>query len=71
MATNHGFNDGNKRTTLILLNLLIGRSGYRFSLGTRQQLNDELEWLVLAAVGHHLTVDEMTTWLHHRIARAL
>ncbi len=67
MATNHGFNDGNKRTTLILLNLLVSRSGYRFSLRTRQQLNEELEWLVLAAVGHHLTVDEMAAWLRRRI----
>ncbi len=69
MATNHGFNDGNKRTTLILLKLLIDRSGYRFVMGSRQELNNELEWLVLAAVDHHLRVDEMSIWLKRRIVR--
>jgi death-on-curing protein len=29
IATNHSFNDGNKRTSIILLNLLLDRSGYR------------------------------------------
>ena len=31
MVGNHGFADGNKRTTLILLNLLLERSGYRLT----------------------------------------
>ncbi|MBM3541298.1 MAG: type II toxin-antitoxin system death-on-curing family toxin, partial [Alphaproteobacteria bacterium] len=29
MATNHGFADGNKRTTVILLDTLLTKSGYR------------------------------------------
>ncbi len=30
MVTNHGFSDGNKRTALYLVELLVRRSGYEF-----------------------------------------
>ena len=67
VASNHGFNDGNKRTTLILLNLLVRQSGYDFTMRDRKRLNEDLEWLILAVVGHRMEFDELVIWIGRRL----
>jgi len=67
MAGNHGFLDGNKRTTLILVNLLLAKSGRPLGgIGIAQQ-NVDLENLILDSVQHAVTFDEMVAWFQARI----
>jgi death-on-curing protein len=62
LAQNHGFVDGNKRTSLICLMILIERSGY--SLRTT---NDELESLILDVAQSRIRFDELVEWMSNRI----
>ena len=71
MATNHGFADGNKRTTVILLHTLLAKSGYELSRAdSRESLNDAIEEMVLGIVNHTLGHDEIVRWFQRRIRRA-
>jgi len=70
MATNHGFVDGNKRTTLILTYTLIVRSGY--DLVTAEEDGDieiEFEELLLA-VSDHLAYEDIVQWFRARLYRS-
>jgi death on curing protein len=69
MATNHGFLDGNKRSTLLLVNLLITKSGYRLS-GGAQRANEEVGDVILAVVKRQITFDELVQWFEQRLTRA-
>lgn len=71
VATNHGFIDGNKRTSLILLNLLLDRSGYRLEpVDEREDLNRALEdFIADCVVGGHWPVEQIAEWLKVRIRR--
>ena len=40
VASSHGFNDGNKRTTWLLTELLFKRCGYVLQLGESDRLDD-------------------------------
>ena len=51
LALNHGFIDGNKRTAVLAVDLLIRRSGYRYS-GGPNVAGRVLEQLVLDVVEH-------------------
>lgn len=68
LACNHGFIDGNKRTALLMLNMLLTRSGYRLVADSERQLNIDVENMILAIVEHQMTFDEVVTWLEQRIA---
>jgi death-on-curing family protein len=68
-ATNHGFIDGNKRTTLILLNLLLAKSGYAVALNN-QEANAELEKIILAAVKHEMTLDAIENWFRRHLVKS-
>ena len=71
MAGNHGFVDGNKRTTLILLNLLLERSGYRLTPSEGDgSIQKEVEDMILDVVGKQLSFDDLTEWFRKRITRA-
>ena len=67
LALNHGFLDGNKRTALIMLNLLLRRSGYYLRANNQQKLNNDVEAMILALVEHRMNFDEMVIWLERRI----
>lgn len=68
MATNHGFADGNKRTTVILLHLLVRKSGYAivpiFDMNSPSQ---EVESMVLDVVNHNLDYDGLVEWFRQRL----
>ena len=70
MAGNHGFADGNKRTTIILMHLLLAKSGYRLiSVPPEQDLAKAVEDQVIAIVRHDISFDELATWLKQRISK--
>lgn len=43
LASNHGFIDGNKRTALLMMNLLLLRSGYQLRGDNERQVNADAE----------------------------
>jgi death on curing protein len=67
LACNHGFIDGNKRTALVTLDLLLVRSGYRLRTDDVEQLNKDAEKLVLDLVEHRTKFDEVVAWIKERI----
>jgi death on curing protein len=67
MAGNHGFIDGNKRTTLILVNLFLEKSGHRLGGVAIAQQNVDLERLIVDSVQHAVTFDDMVAWFKARI----
>jgi death-on-curing protein len=66
-AGNHGFIDGNKRTTLILVNLLLQKSGYHLIGRVSAQHNTEIEQLILSSVRHEIDFDAIAAWFKDRI----
>jgi death-on-curing protein len=69
MAGNHGFADGNKRTTLILLHALIRNSGYQLVAAGNEDLDQELENIILAAASNATSIDHLIGWFRPRIRR--
>ena len=66
VARYHDFVDGNKRTAVLLLELMLGRSGYRLGAG-----DDELEEMTVAVADGQVPLERLTEWLCpqlHRIA---
>jgi death on curing protein len=68
LASNHGFIDGNKRTALLMMNLLLLRSGYFLRGRSERQINTDVEAMILALVEHHMNFDDVVAWLELRIA---
>ncbi len=66
VASNHGFIDGNKRTALILVNLLVRKSGYTLTNGDP---NKALEKAILAVVKRELDFEALVRWFERRLAR--
>jgi len=62
VATCHGFADGNKRTSLLMLFLMYERSGY--ALETRE--NDRWDDVVVAVVNGTMTQDQLEIFLKNR-----
>jgi death on curing protein len=67
LASNRGFIDGNKRTALLMMNLLLLRSGYVLRGESERQINTDVETMILALVQHHMSFDEVVAWLEQRI----
>ncbi len=69
LALNHGFIDGNKRTALLSVHILLDRSGYTFSAINDDALQDDLEILILDVVNQTLDYDGLVEWMKNRIRR--
>ena len=68
MSSNHGFFDGNKRTTLILLHTLLSKSGYRLTpIEGDPPLQVAVEEMILAVVNHLMDYDDLVQWFKLRI----
>jgi death on curing protein len=67
IACNHGFIDGNKRTALFMLQLLVTRSGYQLRGKNAQQLNVDAEKMILDLVEHRMSFNDVVAWLQARI----
>ena len=71
VATNHGFTDGNKRTAIILTELLLGQSGYSLRpIDRNETLDEAVEEFVVAIVNHEYSFDEIQAWYKARIRKA-
>ena len=68
MATNHGFTDGNKRTSLILMHTLLVKSGYELVLLKTDRSRDAAaEKMVMAVVRHELDFEALVDWFKARV----
>lgn len=70
MAGNHGFADGNKRTTLILLHTLITNSGYRLKPLNNEDMEQALEDIIVAASSSSTSMQILLDWFEARMERA-
>lgn len=70
MAGNHGFADGNKRTTFILVNILIERSGYKLFGLNQEDAGDALEDVIVTAASSVTRVEELMDWFRQRLKPA-
>jgi death-on-curing protein len=67
MARNHGFADGNKRTTLILLHTFVTNSGYRIETLSGEDIQQAVEDVILAVVSDGMKYDALATWFRLRL----
>ena len=67
LAKNHGFVDGNKRTSLICLGILLERSGYTLS---RNTTNNDIESIVLEVADSRIGYDDLVAWFTKRIVKS-
>jgi len=65
LVQNHGFVDGNKRTALLVTDLMIRRSGYRLVLGG----NDRIDDIVVSVADGQMPFDALVLWLASRLVR--
>jgi death-on-curing protein len=70
IANNHGFVDGNKRTAILLTDLLIKRSGYRLTgADADEDLDRALEELAVSVARGQLRLPALTDWFRRRLKR--
>ena len=69
VSRNHGFTDGNKRTTILLLHTLLTKSGYKLHACANEDLEAAVEQMVLDVVTGILEFDNLEAWLKERISR--
>jgi death-on-curing protein len=69
MASNHGFADGNKRTTLLLVHTLITNSGYQLRALNNEDLEQALEDTIVAGASRETPLQQLTEWFRLRIER--
>ena len=65
IVTNHGFSDGNKRTALYLVVLLVTRSGYEFTEDAMIVAD-----LITSVAQGETGYDELADWFKQRLVRA-
>ena len=64
IVSNHGFADGNKRTALYLVELLVQRSGYEFV-----ESDEVVADTVTAVARGELDYEGLAEWFLQRLAR--
>jgi death on curing protein len=69
MAGNHGFADGNKRTTLILLYTFLLNSGYVLKGIAGEDIQQAIEDTILLAASSQVPIEELNLWFKARINR--
>ena len=69
VCLNHGFTDGNKRTAVILLGVMLDLSGYYLHPVHGEDLDDSIEGMVIAVANGEMTFDDIETWLDKRIRK--
>ena len=65
VARFHGFVDGNKRTAVLLVELMLGKSGY-----VLEATDDELEDITVSVASGRTPLDELIDWFAQRLHRA-
>lgn len=67
VATGHGFNDGNKRTAVILTDLLLSESGRVLESIGEEDLDKAVEEFAVEVVNHEHGFDQIVAWFKARI----
>lgn len=67
VVKNHAFVDGNKRTAVFLMDLLLKRSGYRLEARDKSKGDVALEEMILDVANGSMTVSEIADWFRQRI----
>ena len=70
MASNHGFADGNKRSTLLLVHTLITKSGYQLKALNNEDLEQALEDIIVAGASRETSLQQLTEWFRLRVERS-
>jgi prophage maintenance system killer protein len=68
-ARNHGFVDGNKRTSILMLGVLLINSGYDFQFDAEEAANEAIEAIVVGIVERKITLEQAAKWLKDHIVR--
>jgi death on curing protein len=68
LAQNHGFIDGNKRTTFLVVDLFIARSGYELQ-GLHGSADEELENLIIEIATGTIDSAALEGWFKARLKR--
>jgi len=68
ICCDHPFHNGNKRTALATLNILLERSGYMLVSNDEDLLNAEVEAMLLDVVEHRIDFETLVNWMKQRIA---
>ena len=66
VVSNHGFVDGNKRTALYLMELLVRRSGFEFIKEDDDMIADVITSVARGETGY----DDLAEWFHRRLVRS-
>jgi len=69
MASNHGFADGNKRITLLLVHTLITNSSYQLKALDNEDLEQALEDIIVAGASRDTPLQQLTEWFRLRVER--
>lgn len=70
VTCNHGFVDGNKRTCLLLLGLLLDRSGYRLEKDGSPETNEAVEQMIASVADGMMSFEQIHDWMIARIGKA-
>ena len=65
IVCNHGFADGNKRTSLYLVELLVQRSGYEFV-----EDDDVIADMVVSVARSDTGCEDLAEWFRERLVRS-
>ena len=64
IVSNHGFADGNKRTALYLVELLVQRSGYEFV-----EDDEVVAETIMSVARGEISYEHLAEWFRERLAR--
>ena len=66
MVGNHGFADANKRTTVILLHLLLEQSGYRLMASA---VREAVQEMILSVARSELSFNDLVRWFEGHVVK--
>ena len=66
MVGNHGFADANKRTTVILLHLLLEQSGYRLRTSA---VREAIREVILRVARNELSFEDLVRWFERHVVK--
>ena len=69
VAGNHGFTDGNKRTALYLVLLLIDMSSYYLEPLDPEDIQTSITDLLVQIADHKIEIEGITEWFRLRLVR--
>jgi len=69
VCQNHGFTDGNKRTCVLLLGLLLDRSEYALEPLNSEDIDEALEAMTISVADSQMGFDDLLVWTTDRIIK--